>query len=604
VRVLAGSLMRAAAGRRVRWLVLALAAVALVEAAAAPTAQAIPLPGPLGPITTALGFGGGQVAVGAFEAIVSHLFAPVAKFVNVALIGWLIAVPDLTQGNVRELQATVCAMGAAALGAVATISVARFWLAGLAGGAGSGFEALEGLGRTVGAALFLVLWPWLFDTGVGLTNLFTRSLMGAASVTDDSARLLAVGLGAAAGLGGTSVGAFLMIVIAVAASLLFLGLLVVKLVLGVSTVLVFVAMPAAVVLWPIPACAWLARLCARAFAVCLLVPVCWALCFAATAAVGVDALGLRGAGGVDALIEPLVAIVLLYVTVTLPRSLARVAMLGGGLTGHGVASRAVGYAAGRTLAGAVTQHVPVSAGGRRGANPPGVDETPRAPRDEPAGGGRSAGALAAAPQRVSARAPEGSPTARTTAAESAPPVPATRTEETGQVERAAYTPPADAAATSATTSADGLQSPSFHGREHQHALEMMAAESRAASRPVSDQQAAKALRALPSDTRRGVAGLVREHGAGAREHLAYQALGDWSGEEREALRTLAAATPDVRERALGTVLSDAPGVPGTNAAASQLSGAGGSAAPAPDAGPDPSGPAPRPVGGDSPEESS
>src|SRR4051794_29707522 len=372
-------------GRWPRRVALAVVALAVVSAAAAPAAEAIPLPNPLSPITTALGLGGGQVAVGAFDAIVSHLFAPVAKFVNVALFGGLIAGPDFTKANVRELQSTVCATGAAALGAVATISVARFWLAGLAGGAGSGFEALEGLARTVGAALFLVLWPWLFDTGVGLTNLFTRSLMGAGSVTDDSTRLLTVGLGAAVGLGGAGVGAFLMIVIAVVASLLFLGLLLVKLVLGVSTVLVFVAMPAAVVLWPIPACAWLARLCARAYAVCLLVPVCWALCFAATAAVGVDALGPRGAGGVDALIEPLVAIVLLYVTVTLPRSLARVAMLGGGLTGHGVVSRAVGYAAGRSLAGAAAPYVAAGGGARAGA--PGG----HGPASGPPGAGGDAG---------------------------------------------------------------------------------------------------------------------------------------------------------------------------------------------------------------------
>jgi hypothetical protein len=47
--------------------------------------------------------------------------------------------------------------------------------------------------------------------------------------------------------------------------------------------------------------------------------------------------------------------------------------------------------------------------------------------------------------------------------------------------------------------------------------------------------------------------LVSEHGAGAREHLAYQALGDWSPREREALRTLAAASPEIRSQALGDI---------------------------------------------------
>src|SRR3954451_21209298 len=97
-------------------------------------------------------------------------------------------------------------MGAAALGAVATIAVARYWLAGVAGGGSNGFEALEGLARTIGAALFLALWPWLFHTGVELSNLFTRALMGSGSVSDDSARLLVVSLGAAGALTASGVG--------------------------------------------------------------------------------------------------------------------------------------------------------------------------------------------------------------------------------------------------------------------------------------------------------------------------------------------------------------------------------------------------------------
>ena len=57
-------------------------------------------------------------------------------------------------------------MGGGLLGAVATISTIRYWAAGFAGGGDSGFAALEGLTRTVGAALFLAIWPWLFDTAV------------------------------------------------------------------------------------------------------------------------------------------------------------------------------------------------------------------------------------------------------------------------------------------------------------------------------------------------------------------------------------------------------------------------------------------------------
>src|SRR3954451_12491982 len=202
--------------RRVLWIVVL---TATIIGSSSRDAQAqlpipIPLPNPLGPISSAVGAGAAGLGGSAFDAIIKHLFAPVAHFVNVALLGWLVQVPDFSTGNVRQLESTVCAMGAAALGAVATVAVARYWLAGLAGGSTTGFEALEGLARTIGAALFLPLWPWLFDNGVSRSNLFTSSLMGSGSVSDDSARLLVVGLGAAGALSATGVGEFLMLVVA------------------------------------------------------------------------------------------------------------------------------------------------------------------------------------------------------------------------------------------------------------------------------------------------------------------------------------------------------------------------------------------------------
>jgi hypothetical protein len=96
-----------------------------------------------------------------------------------------------------------------------------------------------------------------------------------------------------------------------------------------------------------------------------------------------------------------------------------------------------------------------------------------------------------------------------------------------------------------------LQTPSF--REHDFANETFEARFRERTSPVSAEQANAALQTLPADTQRGVGQLVSEHGAGAREHLAYQALGDWSPREREALRTLAAASPEIRAQALGDI---------------------------------------------------
>ena len=136
----------------------------------------------------------------AFDAIIHALFAPIAKFINTQLLGWLVAVPDYARAgsHVAATEQTVLAMAGAALGAVATISIARFWAAGLAGSGGS---ALEGLARTVGAALLLPIWPWVFHTAVALANDASTGLLGSGSVTKSSANLLAVGVGAGVGLG-------------------------------------------------------------------------------------------------------------------------------------------------------------------------------------------------------------------------------------------------------------------------------------------------------------------------------------------------------------------------------------------------------------------
>ena len=88
----------------------------------------------------------------------------------------------------------------------------------------------------------------------------------------------------------------LSILVAFAAALLFLALLVSKIAVSAGTALVFVGMPLALLLWPIPELAWVARAAMRMFAVVLAIPLAWAVCFATFAAVGVDALALKGAG--------------------------------------------------------------------------------------------------------------------------------------------------------------------------------------------------------------------------------------------------------------------------------------------------------------------
>jgi hypothetical protein len=510
--------------------------------------------GLLGGIGHVIGGTVGKLAVTAFDAIIHALFAPIAKFINTQLLGWLVAVPDYARAgsHVAATEQTVLAMAGAALGAVATISIARFWVAGLAGSGGS---ALEGLARTVGAALLLPIWPWVFHTAVALANDASTGLLGSGSVTKSSANLLAVGVGAGVGLGFLGVGLFVSIVMAVVASVLFLGLLMMKVVLAISTVLVFVGMPIAIVLSPVVS--WIPRVLARAFVVCLAVPFIWAVCFAASGAMLNDGLFLKGSSGFfNALLEPLAAIAMLWLMLLLPSRLAQMAMLGAGAVSGGFVSRAVSYAAGSQLRDSARQHMPSWAGGQGGSS----DQRSRA-TDSRLGARLSAESVLAASKAASAGGTAGavaavgagvasasrSEASNGTAGGSAEPGSGWLQRVRGGTNGRAYSPPPLASEQGAVAASGGLQRPSW--RQEDFDAEMLEASLREQRQPVSAEQARQAVEALPLRTQGAVGNLVADHGPRARQHLAYQALGEWTGEQREAIRTLAAASPEVRAQA-------------------------------------------------------
>ena len=509
--------------------------------------------GLLGGVGHAIGGTVGKLAVTAFDAIVHALFAPIARFINAQLIGWLVAVPDYAPpgSHVAATERTVLAMAGAALGAVATISVARFWAAGLAGSGGS---ALEGLARTVGAALLLPIWPWIFHTAVALANDASTALLGSGSVTKSSANLLAVGVGAGVGLGFLGVGLFVSIVMAVVASILFLGLLMMKVVLAISTVLVFIGMPIAIVLSPLVP--WISRVLVRAFAVCLAVPFAWAVCFAASAAMLNDGLSLKGSSGFfNALLEPLAAIALLWVMLMLPTRFAQMAMLGASSVRAGFMSRAVSYAAGSQARDVARQHLPGWAGGASSS-----DQRSRA-TDSRLGTRLSAESVLAASKATGAGAGVAAGVGAVGAGVagggrngvhggsngSAEPTAGWLQRVRGGANARAYSPPPLASSQDAMVVSGGLQRPSW--RQDHFDAEMLEASLREQRQPISAEQARQALDTLPASTRGAVQSLVADHGPRARQHLAYQALGEWTPDQREAIRTLAAASPEVRAQA-------------------------------------------------------
>jgi hypothetical protein len=563
---------------RGRWRLLGMGAavltMVLVVSAMAPPVALGGIPTPLDPLRglgDAITGGFGSMAVEAFDAIIKHLFAPISKLMTAELIGWLVEIPAFTGGHVQQLQTTIVAMGGALLGAVATLAVVRYWLVGLAG---DGFGALEGLVHTVAAAFALAMWPWVFAQAVQLTNLFTGSLLGADSVVKPCAEMLAVGLGAAMAL-PSGIGVFLGLLIAAVASVLFLGLLLLKVAMTVSTLLIFVGMPLAIVLWPIAPS--VPGLVGRAFMVCLAVPVTWAICFATSAVIVLDSLMFTGGGStVDKLLKPLVAIVLLYIMVKVPTGLARMAMVGGQALRGGFVARTIGYAARRRASNIAEDHVTNFRGGRTRAPRLERDSQPHEQRghvrpartpptaDRPhavgSGGGSNGGGVGAGPA-VGARP-------------------------------AGYVPPPSAQGRAIGRSAErGLPTPAF--RKEDFEAELFEAEHRERNTPVSPDQARGAVQALPEAAQRGIAAAVRaSSGKSARRELAYRATaGEWSADEREALRTLAAATPDVRGQAFTGLDVDGESLSGGGEAPARLEEAplelGQRSSPTPTAGPHP-----------------
>src|SRR3954470_24968602 len=200
--------------------VVGCAVVAVGVAAVGPLggAEGAPPPPPLriGPLGPAIGAGVdaitgglGGAAVDGFSALLGKLFSWPAEVINRHLLAWLVAVPDYaispqsTSGgragsNLAELASTTSAMAFALLAAVGTVAGLRYWAAGLSGS--GGFDALEGLARTVGAGLFVVAWPWLFGHAAELSNAAARGLLGSGSVVDDTSRLLGLAFASAVSL--------------------------------------------------------------------------------------------------------------------------------------------------------------------------------------------------------------------------------------------------------------------------------------------------------------------------------------------------------------------------------------------------------------------
>jgi hypothetical protein len=324
-------------------LAVAAGAVALVAmlAGATPAQAKIPIVGEIpvvGPVVEGIGNAGEAVLhptetiLKGFVALLQAIFGGFEAHLIAEVIAGLLAIPNFNTGHVAQLEHTTTAIAAGMLTAVLTLSILRYYIAGLTNSSSGGFEALQGLVRVVGAVGFIILWPGFFSECLQIPSAFNHALLGSTSVQHNVAALFdaALALGSGAFALNIGLGLIFVILIGLISAIVFIGLLWMKVLLSVMMMFLYVSMPLCIVLWPVPELSWLASSAMKALGVGVIVPSVWAILFALSAAVNTDVLTFAGSHSIidTVIIRPLAGITLMLLCITIPRFLMRAALIG------------------------------------------------------------------------------------------------------------------------------------------------------------------------------------------------------------------------------------------------------------------------------------
>jgi hypothetical protein len=266
------------------------------------------------------------------------LFGGIQAAVTQAVLTYLTAIPSFAHdGHIQALSDLTTGLAFGALGAVMTISIIRYWLSGLSLSGQGGAEAIEGFTKTVWAALMILAWPWVFDQAIALTNIATSSIMESTSVRNDLKTMFR-DFTISHFVPGPSM--IISLVAELAGVFALLGLLWMKISLTAGTAFLRIAMPIAIVLWPIEELSWVARTAGKAMSTVVLVPLIWALLFATAAALGIGVFHVPTDGNnwLDQLVRPLAADAVLISAITIPKNLLKSAYQPGGGSRGGLAS--------------------------------------------------------------------------------------------------------------------------------------------------------------------------------------------------------------------------------------------------------------------------
>ena len=284
-----------------------------------------------------------------FNAIIDFLFGGLQAMITVALIKWIITIPNLSGGHVGDLESRIALGAGALLAATMTVSIVRFWASGLTGG--GAWAGAEGIARTAVAACLIGLWPRIFDLAVKVSNALQSGILNEGA--EHQLKSLFQNIGKVGFFTAGTVPVFLSIVTAIVGMLMLLALVAMKIIITSLTIVLFCAMPLALVLWPIPELSGATKFCLRSLGVVLAIPVVWCVLFGAFAAIGADTFTFHNTGkdqGIFgttlnvAIVKPLVSISLLYLALVMPRRLLQMAPFMGGGGGGIVRTVATGAA--------------------------------------------------------------------------------------------------------------------------------------------------------------------------------------------------------------------------------------------------------------------
>lgn len=276
-------------------------------------------------------------------------------FGSESYFNWLTKVPNYAdQGHVAVLGGFTQAAGLALLSAVVTLAIIHYWVAGFTGGG----EITQGLFRSVGAAMFITAWPFIAVRGRDLVNALSESLVdfrGSMEVAAEEVITIDQNIEGAFGF----FAGFLV-------SLLFLALLLLlafaRIGLNAGWLVIWLAAPIAVAVWPVPGFAWLGSYALRAATAIFAVGVTWAVLIAAVVAVGTDVVVPNDTRWANTFIKPFVWFAVMILMFKIPGLIMRAT---GAAPGGGFMRFAAGVLVGRIGGEAIRRHLPDRLGGTK-----------------------------------------------------------------------------------------------------------------------------------------------------------------------------------------------------------------------------------------------